>query len=137
MGSYKTESRWLIRRHVLPGMRSRNFKDIPQLQEVECLPAVKETDVKLLSVSLYSMPGKSVLVLLNVLTNSCLTHGEFSSCVMDSRDWREWKVRVLVADLEEGESRTFGCEVTAFTSRGKTRTSTASLLVTHHSKLML
>ena len=67
-------------------MRSRNFKDIPQLQEVECLPAVKETDVKLLSVSLYSMPGKSVLVLLNVLTNSCLTHGEFSSCVMDSRD---------------------------------------------------
>lgn len=134
VGGY-TRNTGLTRQYVVPGMSSGNFKDLPEIQEVECWPGIKETDMKLLSVSLYRVPGNSALVLLNVLTNSCLTHGEYSSCIIDTSDSRNSKVRVLVSDLEEGESRTFGCDVKAFTSRGETTKSTTSLVVTRHSKL--
>ena len=125
----------LTRDHVVAGMSASNFKDIPQLQEVECWPGNLEADMKLLSLSLYRVRDESVLALLNVLTNSCLTHGEFSSCTLDTSEPRKSKVRVLVADLEEGESRTFGCDVKAFTSRGESTKTSTSLVVTRHSEL--
>ena len=99
-----------------------------------CWPGDLETDLKLLSLSLYRVSDQSVLALLNVYTSNCLTHGEYSSCLVDEGEPRGSKVRVLVADLAEGESRTYGCDVTAFTSRGKTTTSTQSIVVTRQSE---
>jgi len=94
-----------------------------------------EADLKLLSLSLYRFSDKSILALLNVYTNNCLTHGEYSSCAIDKSDPRNSNVRVLVADLEEGESRTYGCDVKAFTSRGETTKTTKSIVVTRLSEL--
>lgn len=124
-----------IYNNVVTGLTSSTFKNIPEIQEVECWPGNMESDLKLLSLSLYRVSDKSVLALLNVYTNNCLTHGEYSSCVIDASDPRKSKVRVLVADLQEGESRTYGCDVKAFTSRGETTKSTKSVLVTRRSEL--
>ena len=90
--------------------------------------------MKLLSIEIYTADDKSVLVLLNILNDNCLTHGDYSSCVIDSNQSRKSKVRVLVADLKEGESRRYGCDVKAFTARGKTTKFTKSIVVTRTSE---
>jgi hypothetical protein len=110
-------------------MLSSNFKEFPEIQEVECWPASLEADQKLLSLELYTLPYKSVVSLLNVYTNNCLTHGEYSSCVIHNDAPHTSKVRMLVSDLGEGEERQYGCDVKAFTSRGETTKSSSVIVV--------
>ena len=87
------------------GMTSRDFKGIPSLQEVECKGENLKPDVKLLSLKMYRVSDNTVLASRNVFKNSCLTEDDFSSCFVDTRDTHQSKLRVLVDDLEAGESR--------------------------------
>ena len=111
-------------------MTSRDFKGIPSLQEVECLGGSLKPDLKLLSLKIYTTADNSVLGSLNVITNTCLTYGDFSSCFLHTGDSRWSRLRVLVPDLQEGESREYGCKVSAINSEGDTMVSTWSLFVT-------
>ncbi|KAL8615871.1 hypothetical protein ACOMHN_058938 [Nucella lapillus] len=118
-------------------LSARHFKGLPEIQEVECRPENLQAGMKLLSLTLYRADDKSVLVLLNVLNDNCLTHGDYSSCVVDSVDPRGSRVRVLVADLPEGENRKYGCDVKAFTARGQTSEFSRFIVVSRPSELFL
>lgn len=107
----------------------RDFHSIPTLQEVECWGGVLETEVKVLSLTIYNISDNSVLGHVNPLTNECVTFRYFSSCFIDTRDTRQTKLRVLVYDLGENESRKYGCNCTSFRSVGEAEKVTWSVLI--------
>ena len=70
----------------------------------------------------------------NPMTKECITFGDFSSCAMDTSDTRNSRLRVLVSDLEEGESRRYGCTASSFGPFGETNVVTWSVQVERNSK---
>ena len=121
---------------LISGMTSRDFKGIPSLQEVECLGGSLKPELKLLSLKIYSAAENSVLASLNVLTKTCLTYSDFSSCYVNNSNTHKSRLRVLVPDLEEGESRQYKCKVNALNSEGDSKVSTWSTLVTRRSECL-
>ena len=117
-----------------PGMVAREFKGIPSLQEVECWGYGLKPDVKLMSLKLYAESENNVLASLNVFTNTCLTYTAYSSCFVDDSGGHRSTVKVLVSDLREGESRTFGCKLTVLESEGDAADLKRTFVVTRRSK---
>ena len=101
-----------------PGMTSRDFRGISSIQEVECWGGNINSDVKLMSLQMYKLPESTVLASLNVYTNNCMTFGDYSSCVIHPSDIHRSRIRILVHDLEEGESREYGCSANTLNSLG-------------------
>jgi hypothetical protein len=99
-------------------MRSHNFRGISVIQEVVCSASTLNADVKLTSLQLFRLPESSVVVSLNVLTNSCITFTEYSSCTIDLVNTHRSLVKILVHDLDPGESTAYGCTANAVTSLG-------------------
>lgn len=91
-------------------------------------------EVDLLSLSMFRISDNAVLGTLHVIKNSCFTHTDFSSCSIDLNDSRESRLRVLVADLQEGESRQYGCEANVINTKGRTNTSVWTIVVTRTSE---
>ena len=119
---------------VRAGMAVRNFKGFPSLQEVECWGRKVEPEAKLLSLRMYTTSDGSVLAYVNILTLECLTFSEFSSCVLNSTDSHQSRLRVLVSDLEAGQSRDYGCEVSTLKSLEGAKTTLWTISVTRERK---
>ena len=117
-------------------MSVANFKGFSSLQEVECWAGHLPAEVKLVSLKLYALSDNSVLAYLNTLTSECITHGAYSSCVIDTSATRRSRLRVLVADLGEGEGRSYGCKAGTFRSGEEPKTDTWSIFVKRISEWM-
>ena len=104
---------------IFSGMITRDFKGFPSIQEVECWGHGLKPEVKLLSLRLYKASDNFVLASLNVFADNCLTYTDYSSCVIDTSNTHRSRVRVLVYDLEEGESRRYGCKANVVGSDGE------------------
>ena len=115
-------------------MTTKEFKGIPSIQEVECWGAGIKPELKLMSLKLFKNEDRSVLASVNVITNTCLTYTDYSSCFVDTVDTHRSRLRVLVYDLEEGGSREYGCTALALRTTGDASELTWSVLVTHTSK---
>ena len=116
-------------------MAVRQFKNIPSLLEVECSGGTLQPETSLLSLKTYSLPDHTATGYLNTLKEECLTLQEYSSCVLDPVDTRRSRVRFLVADLQEGEGRRYGCDAISFKSLGDTTTWTWTVDVRRNSEL--
>lgn len=90
-------------------MTSRNFRGIPEIQEVECWGGNLEADVSLLTLKLFDVSDDTIVAFLKHFSSECTAYGEFASCAIDAADTRRSKLRVLVADLAENETRIYGC----------------------------
>ena len=110
-------------------MVTRNFKGFSSIQEVECLGRGLKPEVKLLSLRLFRSSDRFVLASLNVFANNCLTYTDYSSCVVNTTDTHKSRARVLVYDLEEGQSREYRCTATVVESEGVARELNWSVLV--------
>jgi hypothetical protein len=93
-----------------------------------------DQEVKLLSLQIHRLADNTALASLNILANSCVTLGEYSSCMIDSEDSRNSRLRVLVYDLEEGVDRRYSCDVHTVTSFGIPKASKWSITVTRESE---
>ena len=121
----------------LSGMTARHFRGIPSIQEVECWGGYVAPDAKLISLQMFKRSESSVLASLNLYTNSCMTYGEFSSCVIDLRDVHNSRLRLLVHDLAEGESREYRCTAVGMAPSGSTKTVSWTIVVTRNSECNL
>ena len=83
-----------------------------------------------MSLKLYTVHDGKVQASLNVFANNCLTYADYSSCSVDTRDTHKSRLRLLVHDLEEGESREYGCRALALRNTGDESELTWSILVT-------
>ena len=126
----------LVFSHWISGMSTHDFKGISSLQEVECKGTYLNPDVQLLSLKLFRITDSSLLASLNVFRNSCVTFGDFSSCFVDTVDTHKSSLRTLVVDLDEGESKAYGCNASTLNSLGYTQTLTWTILVTRRRKLV-
>ena len=115
-------------------MRTQEFKGIPSIQEVECWGGGLKPEVKLLSLKLYRVSDSYELGSLNILTKNCLTRSEFSSCYVNSSDTHKSRLRVLVHDLEEEESREYECKALALGPSGDGEEAIWSIIVTRRSE---
>ena len=115
-------------------MTSRKFKGFPSLLEVECSGETLKPEMKLISLQIHRLVDSTAIASLNVHTGSCITLGDFSSCVMGSVDANKSRLRILVDDLEEGESREYGCVVTAVSSFGNAEVTNWKILINRRRK---
>ena len=115
-------------------MMWRDFKGFSSLKEVECWGGSLEPEVKLLSLQLYTLPERTVLASLNVITKNCVTFGDYASCFIDGNDTHKSRLRILVYDLAEGEREEFGCTAISLKSLGNTKTLNWSIYVTRPSE---
>lgn len=107
------------------------------MQEVECWGGNLETEVKVFSLTMFKGSDKTVLASVNHVSNECTAFGEFASCSISTPDTRKTVLRVLVLDLEEGESRAYGCNATYIKWAGHTATVSWSIFVTRNSECSL
>lgn len=88
-----------------------------------------QPEVKLLSLTMTDADD-TVLATLNVITNSCLTSNGYSSCHIDLNTSHRSTLKVLVSNLEDGESRKYGCQANTIDTRGATDATTWYTIVT-------
>ena len=124
------KKRKLYKLLLFAGLTARDFKGIASIQEMECWGEGLRPEVKLLSLKLYRISDSFVLASLNVFANTCLTYSDFSSCQLSTTDTHKSRLKVLVYDLEEGESRRYGCKATVVKSEGDARELNWSIVVT-------
>ena len=116
------------------GMTSRNFKGFPSLKEVQCSGRSLKPEVKLLSLQLYKLPEEEMLASLNVFSNTCVTMGDYSSCVVNTSDTHVSTLRTLVTDMREGERRQYKCTANAVDSYGLPKFLTWTTVIEYHSE---
>ena len=115
-------------------MTVRAFKGFESLQEVECTTGNLKAEVSVFSLKMFTIPDNGLLAHANPVKGECVTFGQFSSCVVDSGNTRNSRLRVLVSDLGEGESRRYGCTASTFGPLGEYDAATWSLTVRRNSE---
>jgi hypothetical protein len=118
-------------------MTSRHFRGIPSIQEVECSGSKLNSDIKLISLQLFKLPEFTVLASLNVYTDNCMTFNEYLSCKINVETIHRSYLRVLVHDLDEGESREYGCTANSISPLGNTVYMNWKLTVTRESEFAM
>nr|KAG5701997.1 hypothetical protein BaRGS_015732 [Batillaria attramentaria] len=95
-------------------MSVRVFENIPNVLEVQCSGEILDSSSDLLMLTLYSTlystsESRQILASVNLRTEKCVSSQLFASCHLNTRDPKKTKLKVLVADLAEGELRSYGC----------------------------
>ena len=62
--------------------------------------------------TLYDVHEELFTAYVNPLKNECLTSYVFSSCVI-GKDGKAAKLKTLITDLKDGESRIYGCDISS------------------------
>lgn len=119
---------------LLAGITVRDFRNISSIQEMECSGDTLRPEISLLSLKTFRVADGTVTAYLNTLKHECITLTEYSSCVIDSGNTRRSRLRFLVHDLQEGESREYGCTANSFRSLEDTRTWTWTVTVRRNSE---
>ena len=123
-----------------PGLSWSPFQGFHDLQEVVCSAEPLPPDSDVMSMVLFSdaldKGDKTVLAAVNLKKGECSTAAEFTSCRIAHSDSRRSRLRALVADLTEGQSRVYGCNVSALVSGVRMETFSWSLTVRRLSEYM-
>ena len=101
------------------GLISKQFHGFPDIHEVMCTGETLSSDSDLLTMILYTVPQDAVVAFVNLGKQDCYTSESFVSCEIDQSDPRRSRLKTLVADLAEGQTREFGCNLTAVAARGR------------------
>ncbi|KAK7488909.1 hypothetical protein BaRGS_00019866, partial [Batillaria attramentaria] len=115
-------------------MSVRDFKGIPSIQEVECWGGALEAGVRLFSLKIFLIPEGTVLAFLEPSSANCVTYSEFSSCFIETSDTRNSRLRVLVPELNEGESKVYGCNATSIKTLDHYKITSWNIVVTRESE---
>ena len=118
-------------------MTSRDFKGFSSLQEVECTGGSLKPEVKLIALQMYKLPENKLLASMNVISKECVTWGDYSLCRVNTTDTHKSKVKLLVADLSDGESREYKCTANTYDSYGFSKVFTWTTMVKQLSEYLI
>ena len=82
-------------------------------------------------VLLYEVTSRKILATMNVNKKECTTSEDYVSCDVVDGDSRKSSLSALISDLAEGQSRVYGCNLTALMSRSSVQTFSWSITVQH------
>ena len=78
---------------------------------MECSGRTLGPQVVLFSLTLYAIEDDVVLASVTLNKKECGTSSSFSACFVDDVNQFNTRLKTLVVDLEEGEHRMYGCNV--------------------------
>ncbi|XP_076457966.1 uncharacterized protein LOC143291754 isoform X10 [Babylonia areolata] len=113
------------------GLSSWPFQGFHELQELQCSGESVPPDSDIVAMVLYEAGKSRVLAAANVGKRQCSTSHRFVACHLDPTDTRKSRLKVLIDDLAEGQSRVYGCNVTFLTSTMETKIAKWSTTVHH------
>ena len=116
-------------------MSSRSFQGLHDLQELQCSGENLPQDSDLLTIVLYEVKSNNILAAANVRKQECFTSNSYVACHLDDTHTRSSRLKALVDDLAEGQSRVYGCNASVFASGMRLRSFSWSITVHHISKL--
>ncbi|XP_076457959.1 uncharacterized protein LOC143291754 isoform X4 [Babylonia areolata] len=111
------------------GLRTRPFLGLSHMQELECSVEGLPSGSNLYAMFIYERHRERILSSVDVQNRQCSTSEYFNSCVIDSRDPRKSKLRLVISDLAWGERREYGCNASIKTSEGRLKVETWFLTV--------
>ena len=116
------------------GLSSRSFKGFHDIQQIQCSGEALPPDSDLFFMVLYQVTDNSdggikTLGQLNVNKRECSTSEDYVSCDIVESESRRSRLKALVADLAEGQSRVYGCNVSALMSGVRMQTFSWSVTV--------
>lgn len=94
-------------------MQRRPFRGTPTIQEVTCSGETLDSDINIYAMALFTLPSSRVLAFVDLKDNVCSTSSEFSACNIDVTDSHKTRLITLVQNLEFGEWREYGCNITS------------------------
>lgn len=103
----------------ISGLISRRFYGIDDVYEVICTGHELPPGTDLLTLVLHTKKDDRVLAYFNMAKRECSTSENFVACEIDAEDSKRSRLKALIVDLKVGESRAFGCNVSAFGSGGR------------------
>lgn len=83
---------------------------------------------------LYEASNDQMIAYANVGKPECTTAKSFSLCVVDRKESRKSNLKVLIADLYEGQSAVYGCNLTYVVPGGRSKIISWFLQITRISK---
>lgn len=99
--------------YISPGMYLRSFRGINSLLEVVCSPRVLSSSQPIFAMTLYTAADNRVLAYVNLKDNECSTSESYSACNIDKLDSHKTRLVTLVDDLDRGQTRSYGCNITS------------------------
>ncbi|KAK7490329.1 hypothetical protein BaRGS_00018490, partial [Batillaria attramentaria] len=87
-------------------LTSRPFLGFHDIQEIQCSGETLPSDAVLFSMVLFRKLDDEVLAFANLPSRECATSKSYVACYIDGSDSKKSNLKALVADLNEGESRT-------------------------------
>lgn len=120
---------------IFPGLSSKSFQGFHDLQEIQCSGENLPQDSDLMAMVLYEAISNNILAVANLRKMECSTSSKYVACQLDGTDTRKSKLKALVDDLDEGQSRVYGCNVSAFASGIRMEALSWSITVHHISEL--
>nr|KAG5701998.1 hypothetical protein BaRGS_015733 [Batillaria attramentaria] len=115
-------------------MEAKIFEGIPSIVEVQCSAEKLDYNADVLAMSLFRLRDKKRLAFVSPKNKECTTTADFSSCEYAEGNSRKTVLRTLVLDLAEGESRSYGCNVTSLNSDKQVVSTEWSLAVVRNSE---
>ncbi|PVD27411.1 hypothetical protein C0Q70_12569 [Pomacea canaliculata] len=103
------------------GLTSGAFRREQSIREVVCTCEQLSPDIDVLFMMVYQVPSSRVLASFSYYKRECWNSDYFVSCVIDEADSRMSRLAILVADLPEGSSRAYGCNVSTMAPGGVLR----------------
>lgn len=113
------------------------FQGHPDFFELDCSGRSLDGDSDLLTLVLYLPDSDRVLASVNLKNSECYTSSLFSACFIDRSNWRASRLKTLLTDLPEGQTRVFACNATSFRSDGRLTTVTWRSTVVKRSEYIL
>ena len=107
------------------------FQGFQDLTQIQCSGESLPLDADVMFVLLYEVTSRNVLATMTVSKGECTTSEAYVSCDMLDGDSRKSSLCALISDLAEGQSRVYGCNLTALISRSSVRTFSWSITVYH------
>lgn len=106
---------------LFSGLTSGAFRGEQSIREVVCTCEQLSPDIDVLFMMVYKVPSTRVLASFSYYKRECWNSDYFVSCVIDEADSRMSRLAILVADLPEGSSRAYGCNVSTMAPGGVLR----------------
>ena len=103
-------------------MQVRDFQGVQTIQELECSGSGLDPTFDLLSMSLFTARDDKTIAFVNFAKKECSAYVGFSACFVMETDSHTTHVKSLILDLNPGQRRRYGCNLTAATKEGKTVT---------------
>ncbi|KAL8577587.1 hypothetical protein ACOMHN_036778 [Nucella lapillus] len=113
---------WSAVRTERGGLTVTSFRDLTNIQEIECSGRSVDLDADLMSMTFFTSTPKRVLGVINHGRGECSTAEVFVLCEVDPKDSRRTRIKALVYDIPAGTSRDYFCNVTSLKTGGWRKT---------------